>query len=93
MNAPSAVSPAPDDGAALAACDAVLFDLDGTLADTAPDLAAAVNLMRHTRGLAPALVARVRGPVGLDVGAEGPGEIAASILAQLIAEVRRPTAG
>jgi phosphoglycolate phosphatase len=32
---------------------AVLFDLDGTLADTAPDLAAAVNLMRTQRGLAP----------------------------------------
>jgi 2-phosphoglycolate phosphatase len=30
---------------------AILFDLDGTLADTAPDLAAAVNLMRTTRGL------------------------------------------
>lgn len=30
---------------------AVLFDLDGTLADTAPDLAAAVNLMRINRGL------------------------------------------
>ncbi|WP_153099684.1 phosphoglycolate phosphatase [Paraburkholderia hayleyella] len=32
---------------------AVLFDLDGTLADTAPDLAAAVNTMREQRGLAP----------------------------------------
>lgn len=32
---------------------AILFDLDGTLADTAPDLAAAVNLMRSARGLAP----------------------------------------
>jgi 2-phosphoglycolate phosphatase len=33
---------------------AILFDLDGTLADTAPDLAAAVNLCRSARGLAPA---------------------------------------
>ena len=30
----------------------VLFDLDGTLADTAPDLAAALNKMRIDRGLA-----------------------------------------
>ena len=33
---------------------AILFDLDGTLADTAPDLAAAVNQLRAARGLAPA---------------------------------------
>jgi 2-phosphoglycolate phosphatase len=32
---------------------AILFDLDGTLADTAPDLAAAVNLLRTERGMAP----------------------------------------
>jgi phosphoglycolate phosphatase len=32
---------------------AILFDLDGTLADTAPDLAAAVNLLRTARGLTP----------------------------------------
>jgi phosphoglycolate phosphatase len=32
---------------------AVLFDLDGTLADTAPDLGYAVNHMRETRGLPP----------------------------------------
>ena len=32
---------------------AVLFDLDGTFADTAPDLGYAVNQMRITRGLAP----------------------------------------
>jgi phosphoglycolate phosphatase len=32
---------------------AILFDLDGTLADTAPDLAAAVNLLRTVRGLEP----------------------------------------
>ena len=33
------------------AVDAVLFDLDGTLADTAPDLAAALNRVRAERGL------------------------------------------
>jgi 2-phosphoglycolate phosphatase len=33
---------------------AMLFDLDGTLADTAPDLAAAMNKLRVARGLDPA---------------------------------------
>ena len=32
---------------------AILFDLDGTLADTAPDLAAAVNHLRMVRGMEP----------------------------------------
>ena len=32
---------------------AVLFDLDGTLADTAPDMALTVNAMRARRGLEP----------------------------------------
>ena len=32
--------------------EAVLFDLDGTLADTAPDMARTVNAMRERRGLA-----------------------------------------
>ncbi len=33
--------------------DAVLFDLDGTLADTAPELAAALNAVRRSEGLPP----------------------------------------
>ncbi len=32
---------------------AVLFDLDGTFADTAPDMAGALNRVRHRRGLDP----------------------------------------
>ncbi|WP_322107078.1 HAD-IA family hydrolase [Paraburkholderia sp. J41] len=69
---------AEDDGAALATCAAVLFDFDGTLADTAPDLAAAVNQMRHARGLKPAPIEKLRplasaGARGLIGGAFGIG--------------------
>lgn len=39
---------------------AVLFDLDGTLADTAPDMALTVNRMRDKRGLAPVPLEQVR---------------------------------
>ena len=42
------------------AVDAVLFDLDGTLADTAPDLAAALNRVRGDRGLASLPLAALR---------------------------------
>lgn len=39
---------------------AVLFDLDGTLADTAPDLGYALNRLREARGLAPLPLAAIR---------------------------------
>lgn len=40
--------------------DAVFFDLDGTLADTAPDLGHALNLVRLQRGLEPLALEIVR---------------------------------
>lgn len=39
---------------------AILFDLDGTLADTAPDLAAAMNALRIAQGLAPVAYEQLR---------------------------------
>ena len=47
----------------------VLFDLDGTLIDSAPDLAAAANAMRAARSLAPLPLAALRPMVG--AGARG----------------------
>ena len=48
---------------------AVLFDLDGTFADTAPDLARALNMMRASRGLEP-VAAQATRPV-TSMGARG----------------------
>lgn len=41
-------------------------------------------------GFAPDQIVRINGPVGLDIGAAGPAEIAVSILAQIIQTLRRP---
>jgi len=43
-----------------ASIQAVLFDLDGTLADTAPDLSGALNRLRTERGLEPVPLALTR---------------------------------
>lgn len=40
--------------------DAVLFDLDGTLADTAPDLGGALNRLREDLGMAPLSLDKLR---------------------------------
>ena len=47
---------------------AVLLDLDGTLLDTAPDLAAAANAMLAQRGLGPLASAQVRQFIGHGIG-------------------------
>lgn len=57
---PRAVSPA---------CELVLFDLDGTLVDSAPDLAGAANDLRIERGLPPLPYEQLR-PVA-SAGARG----------------------
>ena len=46
------------------AIDAVLFDLDGTLIDSAPDLAGAANEQRAAHGQGPLPLARLRPMVG-----------------------------
>ena len=40
--------------------EVVLFDLDGTLLDSAPDMLATVNVMRERRGIAPMALAEIR---------------------------------
>lgn len=55
MSSPWRVTPS-----ARFAVRAVLFDLDGTLADTAPDLGGALNRMRARRGLSAVPIERLR---------------------------------
>lgn len=52
-----------------AGCELVLFDLDGTLVDSAPDLAGSANDLRIARGLQPLPYAQLRPMAG--AGARG----------------------
>jgi phosphoglycolate phosphatase len=62
---PAGLTPAPGAGR----WAAVLFDLDGTLIDSAPDLAGAANALRAEHGLPPLPYAQLRPMVG--AGARG----------------------
>jgi N-acetyl-D-muramate 6-phosphate phosphatase len=59
---------------------AILFDLDGTLLDSAPDLAGAANDLRASLGLAPLPVSELRPMVG--AGARGMLQVALSLMPQ-----------
>src|SRR5690348_3853384 len=45
-------------------CDTLIFDLDGTLVDSAPDLQAAANAMLHELGRGPLAIEQVRRMIG-----------------------------
>ncbi|MDE0356603.1 MAG: XdhC family protein [Gammaproteobacteria bacterium] len=73
-----------------------------SLAGAAPDylgVVASPRRMRSVRavlsglGLGDDAIGRIRGPAGLDLGAEQPEEIAVSILAEIVGEVRRASGG
>ena len=55
-----------------------------------PRRAAAVRERLAAMGVSAEDVARLRSPAGLDIGAESPGEIALSILAEIVEERRAP---
>ena len=78
-----------DDPALIAALAAGAFHV-GALGSRKTHAARLERL--RAAGVAEADLARIRGPVGLPIGAEGPGEIAVAILAEIIAARRRPAA-
>ena len=75
--------------------------LEATLASPAFYLGALGSRRTHARrverlrakGLADAMIERIHAPVGLDLGAVTPAEIAVSVLAEVVGRLRRPETG
>jgi xanthine dehydrogenase accessory factor len=44
----------------------------------------------RAKGYGESQLQRIRGPIGLDIGARSPAEIAVAVLAQMTAELRKP---
>ena len=76
------------DERALAELAAARPDYLGVIAS--PTRMEEVRRILAAEGLAEDEIARVRGPAGLDIGAESPEEIAVSILAEVVATAARP---
>lgn len=76
-----------DDPALIAALNSEAFYI-GALGSKKTHAARAARL--KTAGFDDAAFARIRGPVGLDIGAVSPAEIAVSIMAQIIETLRGP---
>jgi xanthine dehydrogenase accessory factor len=75
-----------DDPALEAALQSDVFYI-GALGSTRTHASRVARL--EGRGFTPEQIARIHGPVGLDIGAASPSEIAVSILAQMVAVLRR----
>ena len=80
-----------EDERTLAALAAAGPDYLGVIAS--PRRMRSVRAVLSGLGLGDDAIGRIRGPAGLDLGAEQPEEIAVSILAEIVGETRRPGGG